>query len=77
MSIRPVLLIVTTPSAESTDLRSPEDQTRRARDSEGHRIAAMYLEGLHFMQRDEFPANYILGNLASENTNLGNLSGTP
>src|SRR5829696_4274092 len=62
MSIRPVLLAVTRPCAESTDLSGSEDHTQRARVSGGYRIAATSLEWLRFMQQDEFPANMILGN---------------
>jgi hypothetical protein len=62
MSIRHVLRAVTRPSAESGDLSSSEDQTRRALALGGHRIAAMSLKGLRYMHSDEFPANTILGN---------------
>src|SRR5215207_10851702 len=66
MSIRPVLRAVTRPSAESTDLSSSEDQTRRARVSGGHRTVAMSLEWLRFMHGDEFPPNNVLGNPRDE-----------
>src|SRR5215218_10958513 len=49
MSIRPALRVVTISCAESSDLCSSEDQTRRARASWGHRIAAMSLNGLRYM----------------------------
>src|SRR5829696_680945 len=62
MSIRPVLRAVTRPGTESTERSILEDQTRHTRLSGGYRIAAVSLKGLGFMQREEFPANLVLGN---------------